>query len=77
MTPTIGRDVQYQMPGSACGAMPEQTRAATITEVNPDDPTEVGLVVFHPTRVEFLHAVKQAPDGATAAGCWNWPPRAR
>jgi hypothetical protein len=43
MKPSISRDVHYVSYGTPGGEFPSVCRAAKVTEVNPDNPTHVGL----------------------------------
>ena len=75
MKPTVGRIVHYHSYGTPGGEFKPEPRAAVVSEVNPDDPTLIGVVVLNPTGLFFNRNVKQAPDDAPVPGCWTWPPR--
>lgn len=82
----VGRVVHYVSWGSpvredGTQAFLPTCRAATITEVDPDDPQWVGLCVQNPTGL-FFHPLsaggcehvgveEQPPTGGT----WHWPER--
>lgn len=55
--PFIGAQVHYVARGSADGHFPATCRTATITEVSPDVPTVVGLMVANPTGL-FFHPIE-------------------
>lgn len=64
MNPTVGRAVHYVARGSA--DRPPACRAATVTEVGPDDRT-LGLAVLNPTGL-FFHPLEAGGvdyDGGT------------
>lgn len=77
-TPSVGRDVHYVSYGTPKGEFTSECRAAKITEVDPDNPDRVGLVVFNPTG-EFFHPL--VAGGCTydsqdkPGGTWHWPER--
>lgn len=92
-TPTVGRVVHYVSHGSP--VRPDGTqayvatcRAATVTEVNLEEPYQVGLCVQNPTGL-FFHPLAEGgtflhqPDGAGCSlppserrgGSWHWPER--
>lgn len=62
MKPSIGRIVHYVARGSADGRFPKVCRAAIITEVSPDVPTVVGLMVANPTGL-FFHSLAEDEGG--------------
>jgi hypothetical protein len=74
--PSIGRVVHYVSYGTPKGEYTSQCRAATITEVGPDN--LVGLCVQNPTGL-FFHPL--AAGGCTQdeqnklGGTWHWPER--
>jgi hypothetical protein len=86
--PTVARVVHYVSLGSADGRYPSLPRAATITEVDPDDCNLVGLAVVNPTGMFFNPLTNGGSryDAGTydeargettyAVGSWHWPPRA-
>ncbi|MBK6906283.1 MAG: hypothetical protein IPH08_03885 [Rhodocyclaceae bacterium] len=76
--PTVGRQVYYVSRGSLDGKFPPANRAATVTEVHPDNPYIVGLCVINPSGL-FFHSLA---DGGISlntrgdvTGTWHWPPR--
>jgi hypothetical protein len=85
MKPTVGRIVHYVSHGTpirpdGSQAYTSECRAATVTEVDRDDPTRVGLYVMNPTG-DFFHPLvaggciqdeRENPTG----GSWHWPERA-
>jgi hypothetical protein len=87
--PSVGRAVHYMARGSADGVFPPVCRAATITEVDPDNPTVVGLSVTNPTGL-FFHPLSDGgcrqdepgghdpgADDPVRGGTWHWPERVR
>lgn len=52
-TPSVGRIVHYVSYGTPGGEYPKACRAATVTEVDPNDPNRVGLCVTNPTGLFF------------------------
>lgn len=79
--PSINRSVHYVARGSADGKFPKTCRAAVVTEVESDQPTDqrVGLMVMNPTGL-FFHSLADggcAYDDADdpAGGTWHWPER--
>ncbi len=79
--PSINRGVHYVARGSADGKFPKACRAAVVTEVESDTPTDqrVGLMVINPTGL-FFHSLADggaAYDGSEdpAGGTWHWPER--
>lgn len=79
--PVVGSQVLYVSYGSPVRADGTQvyaslSRAATVTEVDPDDPARVGLTVFNPTgqHVRPLELGGSTYDASgTAPGSWRWP----
>jgi hypothetical protein len=81
---SVGRAVYYVSHGTplrsdGSQAFPPKCRAATVTEVDPDDPNRVGLSVQNPTG-QFFHPLSAGgcvldDSGAHAAGSWHWPER--
>lgn len=84
--PSVGCVVHYVSHGTpvredGTQAFTAQCRAATITEVDPDNPKRVGLMVANPTG-QFFHplaaggcehlAVEEQPP---TGGTWHWPER--
>lgn len=76
MKPSISRDVHYVAHGTPVRADGSQAfastcRAAKVTEVDPDDPDRVGLVVFNPSGL-FFHPLSaggcEYNDGAEKPG---------
>jgi hypothetical protein len=93
MRPTVGRSVHYVSYGTpiredGTQAFRSLCRAATVTEVDPVDPTRVGLEVHNPTGL-FFHPLSDggcrydeggtsdtpgAPDARSyEGGSWHWP----
>lgn len=79
--PSVGRVVHYVARGSADGKFPKTCRAADVTEVESDQPTDqrVGLMVKNPTGL-FFHSLADggcAYDGSEdpEGGTWHWPER--
>jgi hypothetical protein len=90
---TVGRAVHYVSHGSP--VRPDGTqeyvatcRAATVTEVNAEEPYQVGLSVQNPTGLffrplseggSFLHDPDgegcSLPPGERRGGTWHWPGR--
>jgi hypothetical protein len=91
--PKTGDDVHYVSHGSpvrpdGTQAYAPQCRAAKVSEVDGDDPTTVGLVVFNPSGLFFLPVTSGGVDrdqlppwdricvGERAVhkgGTWHWP----
>lgn len=79
--PTVGRIVHYQAYGTPGGEFPSVPRAAVITEVHYEPPTEgeepkvsmVGLCVLNPTGQFFNRDVRYSAE--PKPGYWSWPPR--
>jgi len=59
--PSVGRAVHYVSYGTPGGEFPKACRAATVTEVDPDDSNRIGLLVANPTGL-FFHPL-------AAGGC--------
>jgi hypothetical protein len=88
-TPTVGSVVHYVSRGSADGVYPPTCRAATITEVDPENPARVGVAVTNPTGHFFrplseggceqheLPPFQVRPEDPTEhkPGSWHWPER--
>lgn len=86
-TPSVGRIVHYVSYGTPAGEYSSQCRAADITEVDPNDPAVVGLMVKNPTGVFFhpliaggcrLHEGEVGNDDPSRSypgGSWHWPER--
>jgi hypothetical protein len=90
---TIGRGVHYVSHGSP--VRPDGTqefvavcRAATVTEVNAEEPEQVGLSVQNPTGLFFRPLSEggaflydphgkacSAPPEGRRGGTWHWPER--
>lgn len=89
----VGKVVHYVSHGTpvrldGTQAYTAQCRAATITEVNAEEPDQVGLCVANPTGL-FFHPLSdggcflyQPEDGGCSApprerrgGTWHWPER--
>lgn len=93
-TPSVGRIVHYVSHGSpvrsdGTQAYTSKCRAAIVTEVNPEEPYQVGLCVLNPTG-QFFHPLSEGgsflfqfldestcalPPGDRVAGSWHWPDR--
>ncbi|MGC4947689.1 hypothetical protein ACLQ2N_16025 [Streptomyces sp. DT224] len=82
--PSVGRTVHYVSHGTplrsdGSQAHPPACRAAVITEVDPADPSRVGLVALNPGGLFFhpLSAGGSVRDdtGAQLGGTWHWPER--
>lgn len=82
-TPSVGRAVHYVSLGTplrsdGSQAFPSQCRAATVTEVDADDPGRVGLAVTNPTGT-FFHPLSAGgsvyADCGQVGGSWHWPER--
>ena len=69
-TPSIGRIVVYNHPGSADGKFGAKKSPAIIQAVNEDGTVEM-LVFSVYGGLFFNHNVVQGDGG----GQWNWPPR--
>jgi hypothetical protein len=94
VNPSIGRIVHYVSHGTpvredGTQAYVATCRSAIVTEVNPEEPMQVGLHVFNPTG-DFLHPLAvggcfqyEALGGKTCSqapkdrrgGTWHWPER--
>jgi hypothetical protein len=89
-TPSVGRVVHYVSYGTPGGEYTSECRAADITEVDPHDPTRVGLFVKSPTGLFFqsladggcaydegaLDAARGTPTTRSyPGGTWHWPER--
>ncbi|MFI0827310.1 hypothetical protein ACH4Q7_22960 [Streptomyces roseolus] len=92
--PTIGRIVHYVSHGTpvredGTQAYAATCRAAIVTEVNDEEPYQVGLSIQNPTGLffralaeggAFLHQPDGAgcslPPGERRASTWHWPERA-
>ncbi|WNI20293.1 hypothetical protein [Actinacidiphila sp. ITFR-21] len=82
-TPAITRSVLYVSQGSpvredGTQQYPSVDRAATITELDPDDQYRVGLAVTNPTGLNFrpLSEGGSLYDASgTTPGSWHWPER--
>lgn len=74
-SPFIGEMVHYVSFGTPGGEYTRQCRAATVSEVDPEDPCHVGLVVLNPTGM-FFHALSDGGSHFNAAtepgGTWHW-----
>lgn len=84
LTASVGRVMHYVSHGpplrsDGSQAFPPTCRAATVTEVDPDDTGRVGLSVTNPTGLFFhpLDAGGSVHDesGARLGGTWHWPER--
>ena len=88
-TPSVGRVVHYVSFGTPGGEFLSACRAADVTEVDPHDPTRVGLCVKNPTGL-FFHSLAAGgcryhegdPSGTPEVavlsyrgGTWHWPER--
>ncbi|MCY0957757.1 hypothetical protein [Streptomyces sp. H27-H5] len=91
--PTVGRAVHYVSHGTPL--LPDgsqvysaKCRAATVTEVNVEEPYQVGLAVTNPTGLHFRPLSEGGcflyqPDGEgcelspdeVRPGSWHWPER--
>lgn len=76
--PSVGQVVHYVSYGTPGGEYASQCRAATITEVNIEEPLQVGLCVQNPTGL-FFHSLAAggcfADEGEKRGGTWHWPER--
>lgn len=79
--PSVGRIVHYLSHGTpvredGTQAYPPQCRAATVTEVDEDDPARVGLLVHNPTG-NFFHPLaaggSRQDEAQQQGGTWHWP----
>lgn len=80
--PSVGRVVHYvshgtPVRGDGSQAFSATCRAATVTEVDADDPGRVGLVVLNPTG-QFFHPLiaggsVHAEAETAVGGSWHWP----
>lgn len=82
MIPSIGRVVHYVSFGTPKGEFLPACRAAIVTEVDPSDPTRIGLCAINPTGIFFRSLAdggcKLAETGVAyeaAGGSWHWPER--
>lgn len=77
-TPSVGRVVHYKARGSADGVFPPVCRAASISEVDSEDPTRIGIVVLNPEGM-FFHSLRSGgvwhDEDDKAGGTWHWPER--
>lgn len=92
--PSVGRIVHYVSHGTpiredGTQAYAAKCRAATVTEVNDEEPLQVGLCVQNPTGL-FFHSLAEGgcfqyeADGGSCSlpprerrgGTWHWPERA-
>lgn len=83
-TPSVGRVVHYVSHGSpvredGTQAFVPQCRAATVTEVNAEEPMQIGLAVHNPTGT-FFHPLSQggcfdSPAENRRGGTCHWPER--
>lgn len=81
--PTVGRAVHYVSHGTpiqpdGSQAFRSVCRAATVTEVDQEDPARVGLMVANPSGL-FFHALVDGgcvlDESGHAGGSWHWPER--
>lgn len=82
LIPAPGRIVHYVSHGTplredGTQAFAPACRAATVTEVDPEDPTRIGVAVLNPGGL-FFHPLSaggtlHAPADARAGGSWHWP----
>jgi len=90
--PSVGRIVHYVSHGTpvredGTQAFRPACRAAIVSEVDPDDPNRVGVVVLNPTG-QFFHPLANGGcpydewDGTNdlegaqpQGGSWHWPER--
>lgn len=74
--PSVGRVVHYVSYGTPGGEFTSQCRAAHVTEIDPEDPNRVGLVVLNPTGL-FFHPLAAGgcllDDGAEKPGAPGCP----
>ncbi|KPI33252.1 hypothetical protein OV450_1340 [Actinobacteria bacterium OV450] len=86
--PSVGRIVHYVSHGTpvredGTQAYTAKCRAAVVTEVNAEEPLQVGLCVLNPTG-QFFHPLAaggsfqgrtdcSASPGERQAGTWHWP----
>lgn len=78
MKPSVGCAVHYVSYGTPRGEFTSQCRAADVTEVDPENPDLVGLMVKNPTGLLF-HPLASGgcllSDVDRAGGSWHWPER--
>jgi hypothetical protein len=91
--PSVGRIVHYVSHGTpiredGTQAYTAKCRAAVITEVNVEEPLQVGLSVHNPTGM-FFHSLAEGgcfqyeaevgscslPPSERRGGTWHWPER--
>ncbi len=76
--PSISRAVHYVARGSLDGVFPPACRAATVTEVDPEDSEHIGVMVANPTGL-FFHSLAAGgiyhDEDDQAPGSWHWPER--
>jgi hypothetical protein len=81
--PSVGRMVHYVSYGTPSGEYTRECRAATVTEVDEQDPNRVGLCVQNPTGLLFHPLAAggsdhyEPPQGVKGyhGGTWHWPER--
>ncbi|MFF4292073.1 hypothetical protein ACFY0N_00280 [Streptomyces vinaceus] len=85
----VGRIVHYCSHGTpvredGTQAFTAKCRAAVITEVNAEEPLQVGLAVLNPTGLFFQPLAEGGcfeapgcplPPGERRPGTWHWPER--
>lgn len=78
----IGTPVHYRAYGTPGGEYLPVCRAADVTEVNPDNPLHVGVMVKNPGGVYFRPVAAggchyqhpdNGPGGEPEGGTWHWP----
>lgn len=84
--PSVGRVVHYLSHGTPIredGSQAFETacRAATVTEVDPENPDRIGIAVINPTGM-FFHPLaaggclyRDSGTDADSGGTWHWPER--
>ncbi|MBA9005900.1 RyR domain-containing protein [Thermomonospora cellulosilytica] len=76
--PSVGRIVHYVSYGTPGGEYASQCRAAVVTEVNVEEPLQVGLCVLNPGGVFFRPLAEGGcfqAEGERRGGTWHWPER--
>jgi len=74
--PRVGEFVHYVSYGTPGGEYASQCRAAVVTEVNAEEPGQVGLCVVNPGGL-FFHPLAEGgcaqAEGQHSGGTWHWP----
>jgi len=73
-TPTVGRIVHYQHPGSADGKYAPVVSPAIVQAVNEDG--SLRLWVFGPWGLHIAERCRQSTSFPPDPSSWFWPPRA-